>query len=302
MKLGVLCSIVRVEEKLIFDALRRRGVDFVKIDDRELIIDLHRRRYDVDLVLERSVNHSRALHTLKVLNDRGVRTINTWEVANTCGDKLLTTNALVAHDVPTPRTLVAYTAESALKAIDQLGYPVVLKPAVGSWGRLLARVNDRYAAEALLEHKETLGSYHHSTFYIQEFVQKPGRDIRSFVVGDRTICAIYRYSDHWITNTARGGRAQNCPVTNELDEVSVRAANAVGGGVVAIDLFETPSGLQVNEVNYTMEFRNSITVTGVEIHERLVDYVVAVGQETDRRSLGGGWSAGKQAVGVGPHV
>ncbi|MBI3262514.1 MAG: lysine biosynthesis protein LysX [Acidobacteria bacterium] len=282
MKLGVLCSIVRVEEKLIFDALRRRGVDFVKIDDRELIIDLHRRRYDVDLVLERSVNHSRALHTLKVLNDRGVRTINTWEVANTCGDKLLTTNALVAHDVPTPRTLVAYTAESALKAIDQLGYPVVLKPAVGSWGRLLARVNDRYAAEALLEHKETLGSYHHSTFYIQEFVQKPGRDIRSFVVGDRTICAIYRYSDHWITNTARGGRAQNCPVTNELDEVSVRAANAVGGGVVAIDLFETPSGLQVNEVNYTMEFRNSITVTGVEIHERLVDYVVAVGQETDR--------------------
>jgi [lysine-biosynthesis-protein LysW]--L-2-aminoadipate ligase len=278
LKLGVLCSIVRVEEKLIFDALRKRGIDFVKIDDRELIIDLHQRDYDVDLVLERSVNHSRALHTLKVLNDRGVRTINTWDVANTCGDKLLTTNALVKHDVPTPRTLVAYTAESALNAIDQLGYPVVLKPAVGSWGRLLARVNDRYAAEALLEHKETLGSYHHSTFYIQEFVQKPGRDIRSFVVGDRTICAIYRYSDHWITNTARGGRAQNCPVTDELQDVSVRAANAVGGGVVAIDLFETPSGLQVNEVNYTMEFRNSITVTGVEIHERIVDYVLAVGE------------------------
>lgn len=275
MKLGVLCSIVRVEEKLIFEALRKRGIEFVKIDDRELIIDLHQRDYDVDLVLERSVNHSRALHTLKVLNDRGVRTINTWEVANTCGDKLLTTNALVAHDVPTPRTLVAYTAESALNAIDQLGYPVVLKPAVGSWGRLLARVNDRYAAEALLEHKETLGSYHHSTFYIQEFVQKPGRDIRSFVVGDRTICAIYRYSDHWITNTARGGRAQNCPVTDELHDVSVRAAGAVGGGIVAIDLFETPSGLQVNEVNYTMEFRNSITVTGVEIHERIVDYVLA---------------------------
>lgn len=283
MKLGVLCSIVRVEEKLIFEALRSRGIDFAKIDDRALILDLHQREYDVDLVLERSVNHSRALHTLKVLNDRGVRTINTWEVANTCGDKLLTTNALVAHDVPTPRTLVAYTAESALEAIDRLGYPVVLKPAVGSWGRLLARVNDRYAAEALLEHKETLGSYHHSTFYIQEFIQKPGRDIRSFVVGDRTICAIYRCSDHWITNTARGGRAQNCPVTDELHDVSVRAARAVGGGIVAIDLFETPSGLLVNEVNYTMEFRNSITVTGVDIHERIVDYVVAVGEATGVR-------------------
>ena len=275
MRLGVLCSIVRVEEKLIFDAFRRRGVDFVKIDDRELIIDLHQRAYDFDVVLERSVNHSRALHTLKILNDRGVRTINSWEVANTCGDKLLTTNALVKHGVPTPRTYVAYTPESAIEAIERLGYPVVLKPAVGSWGRLLARVNDRHAAEALLEHKETLGSYHHSTFYIQEFVPKAGRDIRSFVVGDRTICAIYRYSEHWITNTARGGRAQNCPVTDELNDVSVRAANAVGGGVVAIDLFETPSGLQVNEVNYTMEFRNSISVTGVEIHERIVDYVLA---------------------------
>ena len=275
MRLGVLCSIVRVEEKLIFDAFRRRGVDFVKIDDRELIIDLHQRAYDFDVVLERSVNHSRALHTLKILNDRGVRTINSWEGANTCGDKLLTTNALVKHGVPTPRTYVAYTPESAIEAIERLGYPVVLKPAVGSWGRLLARVNDRHAAEALLEHKETLGSYHHSTFYIQEFVPKAGRDIRSFVVGDRTICAIYRYSEHWITNTARGGRAQNCPVTDELNDVSVRAANAVGGGVVAIDLFETPSGLQVNEVNYTMEFRNSISVTGVEIHERIVDYVLA---------------------------
>lgn len=284
MKLGVLCSLIRAEEKLIFDALRRRGVDFVKIDDRELILDLHNRTYDYDVVLERCINHSRALHTLKILNDRGVRTINTWEVANTCGDKLLTTNALIAHEVPTPRCYVAYTPESALEAIDRLGYPVVLKPAVGSWGRLLAKVNDRHAAEALLEHKQVLGSYHHSTFYIQEYVAKPGRDIRSFVVGDETICAIYRTSRHWITNTARGGLASNCPVTDALNDISRRAAAAVGGGVVAIDLFETDDGLTVNEVNYTMEFRNSIPVTGVPIHEKIVDYVArALEAEVGRR-------------------
>lgn len=284
MKLGVLCSLIRAEEKMIFDALRRRGVDFVKIDDRELILDLHNRTYDYDVVLERCLNHSRALHTLKILNDRGVRTINMWEVANTCGDKLLTTNALIAHDVPTPRCYVAYTPESALEAIDRLGYPVVLKPAVGSWGRLLAKVNDRHAAEALLEHKQVLGSYHHSTFYIQEYVAKPGRDIRSFVVGDETICAIYRTSRHWITNTARGGLASNCPVTDALNDISRRAAAAVGGGVVAIDLFETDGGLTVNEVNYTMEFRNSIPVTGVPIHEKIVDYVVrALEAEVGRR-------------------
>lgn len=286
MKLGVLCSIVRLEEKLIFKALRQRGVDYSIIDDRALVLDMHARDYPYDVVLERAINHSRALHTLKILNDRGVPTVNSWEVANTCGDKLLTTNALVAHDVPTPRTLVAYTPESALEAIERLGYPVVLKPAVGSWGRLLARVNDRYAAEALLEHKETLGSYHHSTFYIQEYIEKKERrDIRSFVVGDETICAIYRHSEHWITNTARGGVATNCPVTDELRDVSRRAAAAVGGGVVAVDLLESADrGLLVNEVNYTMEFRNSIKVTGVPIHERLVDYTLRVGEHSVTRA------------------
>ena len=276
MKIGILCSLIRKEEKLLFDEFRARGLVFDRIDDRELILDLHQRRWDFDVILERSINHSRALHTLKYLNDCGVKTVNSYDVASTCGDKLLTTMALIKHGVPTPRVFIAYTPEAALQAIEGLGYPVVLKPAVGSWGRLLSKVNDRDAAEAILKHKETLGSYHHSTYYIQEYIEKSGRDIRSFVVGDETICAIYRTSPHWITNTARGGIATNCPVTPELNDVSVRAAKAVGGGVVAIDVFETKDGLTVNEVNYTMEFRNSIDTTGVNIPGKVVDYVVEV--------------------------
>jgi len=155
----------------------------------------------------------------------------------------------------------------------------VIKPNTGSWGRLISKINDRDGAEAILEHKQILGSYHHSIFYIQEYVEKHGRDIRSFVVGDRCIAAVYRYSPHWITNTARGGKTENCPITDELHDLSVRAAKAVGGGVVAIDLFETPAGLSVNEVNYTMEFRNSITVTGVNIPAKVVDYVLEVGRK-----------------------
>jgi [lysine-biosynthesis-protein LysW]--L-2-aminoadipate ligase len=173
---------------------------------------------------------------------------------------------------------LAFTPESALQAIEELGYPVVLKPAVGSWGRLLSKVNDREAAEAILEHKEVLGSYHHSIFYIQEYIPKAGRDIRSFVVGDETICAIYRYSSHWITNTARGGKAENCPVTDDLNRLSLGAAKAVGGGIVAIDLFESDRGLLVNEVNYTMEFRNSIDTTGVNIPAKVIDYVLQTGR------------------------
>jgi [lysine-biosynthesis-protein LysW]--L-2-aminoadipate ligase len=277
MKIAVLCSRVRVEEKLIFNEFERRGVQFERMDDDQIVFDLHNNKYEYDVVLERSIHHSRALYTLKALNDFGIPTVNTAYVADICGDKFKTTQALIKHGVATPRTFMAFTPESALEALEQIGYPAVLKPAVGSWGRLISKVNDREAAESILEHKEILGSYHHSIFYIQEYINKPGgRDIRAFVVGDECICAIYRTSSHWKTNTALGGKASNCPVTPELADICVRAAKAVGGGVVAIDVFEDADGQYlINEVNYTMEFRNSIDTTGVNIPAHIVDYTIA---------------------------
>ena len=231
-----------------------------------------------DVVLERCVNHSRALASLRILADWGVATVNTVDVAEVCGNKLHTSSVLAKADIPTPRTFTAFTPESALAAIERVGYPVVLKPAIGSWGRLLSKVNDRDSAEAILEHKEILGTYHHSIFYIQEFVQKPLRDIRTFVVGDEVICGIYRHSQHWITNTARGAETANCEITPELEAISLDAARAVGGGVVAVDVVEDADrGFLILEVNYTMEFRNSIEPTGVDIPARIVDYVLEVG-------------------------
>jgi [lysine-biosynthesis-protein LysW]--L-2-aminoadipate ligase len=280
MKVGFLHSIIRKEEKLLLAELRdRKDVELVKIDDRQQFFDLHKNSFDIDVLLERCINHSRALHTLKIFQDHGVPTINTPEVAEVCGSKFLTTQALIKAGIRTPRCFLAFTPESALEAMDRLGYPCVIKPTTGSWGRLISKVNDRDAAEAILEHKQILGSYHHSIFYIQEYVDKKGRDIRSFVVGDKCIAAIYRYADHWITNTARGGSTTNCPISDELREISVQAAKACGGGVVAADVFETDQGYSVNEVNYTMEFRNSIDVTGVNIPGKIVDYVLEVGRK-----------------------
>ena len=280
VKVGILLSRVRVEEKLLIQELDARGVDYDTIDDRQVIFDIQQNGWqDYDVILERCISHSRAHYALLLYHDWGIPTVNTYEVANTCGNKLLTTSALVRAGVPTPKTKVAFTPESALEAIEELGYPVVLKPGVGSWGRLLSKINDREAAETVLEHKQVLGSYHHSIYYIQEYVEKPGRDIRAFVVGDETICAIYRSSPHWITNTARGGAASNCPVTPELNELCLAGARAVGGGVVALDVFEDPDrGLLVNEINYTMEFRNSIDTTGVNIPAKVIDYTLQVAE------------------------
>lgn len=280
MRVGFLHSLIRKDEKFLIEEFRKRpGVELQMIDDRELTFNLGKDHFDLDIILERAINHSRALHSLMLFESAGVPCVNHSQVALTCGDKLLTSRALARDGVPQPEVHIAFTEKSAIKAIEEMGYPVVIKPAVGSWGRLISKINDRDAAEAILEHKTILGSYHHSIFYIQKYVEKPGRDIRSFVVGDECIAAIYRSSEHWITNTARGGKAINCPVTAEIAEISLKAASAVGGGVVAIDLFESKDGLLVNEVNYTMEFKNSIDTTGVNIPAKIVDYVLQVARE-----------------------
>jgi [lysine-biosynthesis-protein LysW]--L-2-aminoadipate ligase len=272
-----------VEEKWLMAAFEQRGVDYDRIDDGEMVFDFDNGpglwgKYDA--VLLRSVSFMRGLYGAQMLNAWGIPTVNMAHVAATCGDKLATSAALKQAGVPQPRLRVAFTPEAALKAIEELGYPVVMKPIVGSWGRLLAKVNDRDAAEALLEHKDTLGSYQHSVFYVQEYIVKPGRDIRAFVVGDQTITAIYRKSPHWITNTARGGQGETCPVTPELDALCQAAAKAVGGGVLAIDVFEDEQrGLLINEINHTMEFHTTVPTTGVDIPGYIVDYTVAVAQQ-----------------------
>ena len=197
MKIAMLLSRVRIEEKLLLTAFEKRGQTVEILDDRKVVFDLHQNGWkSYNVVVERCVNHSRALYALRILNDWGIPTVNTYDVALICGNKLETTSALIRDGLPTPGCKIAFTPQSALEAIEQMGYPVVLKPAIGSWGRLLSKINDRESAEAILEHKQILGSYHHSIFYIQEYIDKPARDIRSFVVGDETIAAIYRYSDH----------------------------------------------------------------------------------------------------------
>jgi [lysine-biosynthesis-protein LysW]---L-2-aminoadipate ligase len=273
----MLYSIIRVEEKLLIRAAEKMGLEMAKIDDRECIFGLSNDIWHYDVVLERCISHSKALYALKFLNEYGIKTVNTYEVANCCGDKAFTSIAFEKNGIPTPKTFVAFEPESAIRALERIGYPAVMKPVVGSWGRLLAKIDNRNTAEAIIEHKEVLGSYLHQIYYVQEYVDKPQRDIRAFVVGDQTICAVYRESAHWITNTARGAKTVECKVTDELNDLCVRAAHAVGGGIIAVDVMETKSGAYtVHEANYTMEFRNSIVPTGIDIPQKILEYVVEV--------------------------
>lgn len=273
LTLGILHSTIREEEKLILTAAKKRGVKTQIIDVREEIFNPASYKANFDLALERCVSTVKGMYTARFLESLGIPVVNSSLVASVCEDKFLTSVVLQKAGVPTPPFALVFSIEQAKEAIGQLGgFPVVLKPNLGSWGRLLAKVNDVDSLEAIIEHKDVLGSPQQKTIYIQKFVHKPGRDIRAFVIDNEAICAIYRNSSHWITNTARGGVASNCLLTKELRSISKKASKAVGGGILAIDIFETENGLSVNEINHTMEFKNSEAPTGVSISGAVVDY------------------------------
>lgn len=275
--IAVLTSRVRVEEDLIFRALERRGIRYEHVDERRVSVALGAAGPRWRGVLNRIMSHTRSAYAARLFEAAGIPVLNSSSVIETCGDKIHTSLALAAAGLPVPRTVVSLTPRSALSAIESVGYPAVLKPAVGSWGRLLAKVNDRDAAEALVEHRESLPGPGHQVFYVQEYVEKGGRDIRAIVLGDAVVAAIHRGSSHWITNTARGAVASECRLTPELVKLALRAAVAVGGGAVAVDLIERPDGeLLVNEVNHTMEFHGLVAATGLDLADALVSYVVEV--------------------------
>lgn len=276
-RIGVVYDRLRPEERMLFDAFERNGVPFEKLYAPDLAVDFDALaslgRFDV--VLERSLSQTRGLALARLFEAAGATVVNSARVIELCGDKLATNAALARAGVPVPRSGVAFTREAVLELCERFGYPVVMKPTVGSWGRMVSRLSDRDAVEAVLEHKEVLGGPGHKVHYLQEYIRKPGRDIRAFVVGDQVIAAIYRNSEHWITNTARGAVATNCPVTPTIERISASAARAVGGGIVAVDLLESERGLLVIEVNHTMEFRNSVATTGVDIPAEVVRHAVA---------------------------
>jgi [lysine-biosynthesis-protein LysW]--L-2-aminoadipate ligase len=282
VNVGVLYSRIRRDEKLLLGELRERGHEVTKADVRKLSFGLDgppAAVADCDLVLDRCLATSRSVYASRLLEAAGVPVINGAETADVCADKVKNSLALSAAGVPTPATEVAFTVEQAMEVIESFGYPCVLKPVVGSWGRLMAKLESPAAAEAVLEHKATLGHYEHKVFYIQEFVEKPGRDIRVVAVDGEPVAAMTRSSDHWITNAAKGGTTRAFEPDDRVRELTAAASDAVGGGLLGVDLMETGDDYTVHEVNHTVEFKALNDAVDVDVPARVVDWLETVGAE-----------------------
>lgn len=286
MKLGIFYSHPRTEEKALFTAAENNPeVDLIKIKDNELELDLHKDSIfaECDVVLLRSVSHTKNYYASKYLESKGKVAINDFQTIKICGDKLITSLVLAEKNIPTPRTKACFDSGQALKTIEEWGYPVVMKPVVGSWGRLLSKINDRDAAETMLEHKKVLGGVTHSNlFYIQEYIEKTDkRDIRAVVVGDEIVAAMYRKADHWITNTAKGADTESFEITPEFEKLVLETAKAVSGktpacrqagSLLGVDLIETKEGLKVVEVNSGVEFHGIQEVTDLDIPKKIIEF------------------------------
>ncbi|MBM5804881.1 MAG: lysine biosynthesis protein LysX [Candidatus Verstraetearchaeota archaeon] len=277
-KLNILFDHMRWEEKALYTACEKKGVDFSLVDAEKIFFDLtsnSKPKEIGDVVVQRCVGHFRGMHATAALESYGVPVINRYSTAELCGNKVLNTLIFKRHGIPTPRTYMAFTVDSTLDALQELGYPAILKPVVGSWGRLVSLLNDRTSATVALEHREMMFPLY-QIYYAQEMVKRPPRDLRVFVIGDDVPVAIYRVitTDDWRSNTARGGRVERCPVTDELRELALKAANAVGGGVFGVDMMEEDGRLVVHEINSTVEFKNTVPATGVDIPGMIIDYAL----------------------------
>lgn len=277
--LTILYDTIRWEEKSLYEAAKKKGVEIDNVDIKNLRIRLNNgSTYADKIVLQRSVSYFKSVHATAALEGLGAQVINPLRVASITGNKLFAHMELQKAGIKTPKAISAFSEEAAIAALEEFGYPAVIKPVVGSWGRMIGLLRDKDAAKAVIEDREHMFPLYH-IYYFEEFVQRPPRDIRAIVVGDRVVAAIYRYSGdgQWKTNMALGGHAAACPVTKELEDICVKATKVLGGQIVGVDLMESDKdGLVIHEVNNTTEFKNTVRVTGVDIPGMMIDYALSL--------------------------
>ncbi len=273
---------LRWEEKELLDKALKLGYNAKLVDAKDLVFTTYNGSTKPfgSIVIQRCISHYRGLYITACLEALNIPVINRYRVAEICGNKLLCSLALAKHNVPTPKTHFVFSAEKAITVASNLGYPIVFKPIIGSWGRLVIPVKDREMMESIVEMREEMSNPLNKIYYLQEYIKRPPRDIRAIVIGDRVITAVYRYAaeGEWRTNIARGGKAELCPITKELEDICLKAADAVGGeGVLGVDLMEDESrGLLVHEVNNTVEFKGAASVSSVDIAQEIIRYAMRV--------------------------
>ena len=278
-KICIVFDRLRTEEKLLQKKAEELGYETSMIDAKITSFDTDSKpeNYDFgDVVLERCVSYYRGLHFTACLEFMDIPVINKFDVANTCGNKMITSMLLKKNNIPTPKTYFSFSAETALENFENIGYPLVIKPIIGSWGRSVMPIKDKDTADAVIENRQVTDGPQDRIYYLQEMIDRPPRDIRVITVGDQAVSAMYRKSSGGFkTNIALGADPELCEITKEIEDLCEKTSKAVGGGILGIDLMEDKErGLVVHEVNNTVEFKGLVKVSEKNIPKEMIDYAV----------------------------
>lgn len=282
VRICIIYDKLRFEEKKIYNDIQQKGFDATLIDGKSLIFDTESSKSDSrfgDIILQRVISYNRGLHLTYCLEQIGLPVVNSFSVSEICGNKLITSLILKKNNVPTPKTTFAFSTESARECMKKLGFPLVVKPIIGSWGRGVYQIKDQSMADMMLESRQENDNSFSRIYYFQELIDRPSRDIRCIVIGDQIVASVFRYSseNEWRTNVAVGGRTEMAPLTSELKEIVLKASNAVGGGILGVDLMEDKErGYLVHEVNNTVEFRGASAACKSDIAGAMTDFLIKI--------------------------
>ncbi|MCY0874193.1 MAG: lysine biosynthesis protein LysX [Acidianus infernus] len=278
MRVALVVDIIRQEEKMIVKSLNDKGIqyDVINVAQEPLPFNRALDRYDVALI--RAISMYRSLYSAAVFESVGVHTINSSEVITVAGDKILTYSKLFKAGVPIPDSIIAMSPDATLKAYEQIGFPLIDKPPIGSWGRMVSLIRDIFEGKTIIEHREMLGNSALKVHIVQEYIKEKNRDIRCIVIGKELLGCYARNipPNEWRANVALGGTPSPIIIDEKLRETALKAASVVNGEFISIDILEHSSkGYVINELNDTPEFKGFMLATGINVAEKLVDYIVS---------------------------
>ena len=284
MLVGILNNRITWEVKQLITEFEKNQIKYELLNNQKVYYRLSKEKdlkSNFDLILERSLSYLRGLYSCAILETKGYKVINNFECLTTSGNKLLTTLKLIEKKIPTPETCIAFKDRSAINAIEgNTGYPAIIKPIIGSWGRLIAKLEDYNSATANLECREIMGNIYQKIYYLQEYIPNPNSknptDIRVFVIGDKCVAAMARFSPEkdFRSNIAVGGTAEPIELSPELEKLSIQSSKAINGEIIGVDLMIKKGNLNVIEINGTPQFKGIASATKINIASEIVEYIM----------------------------
>ncbi|MEM1758609.1 MAG: RimK family alpha-L-glutamate ligase [Acidilobaceae archaeon] len=272
--MNLAVDIVRVEEELLIRAFSMRGLRPTIIYSNTLY-SIPEDRLSSSVVLVRNISAANSIYVAAITEASNGVAINPLRALIVGHDKILTYSTLVRNKIKIPQSIIALENSRLEDYVDDISYPIIDKPPIGSWGRLVSLVKTPTAFKEVIKHRSILANPQLRV----HIIQKPanlGSDIRCLVVGDSIAACMIRKGQlgEWRSNAALGGSVIPYKPSLEVEEAALKSATLVGAEIAGVDILHDDGDYYVNEVNVVPEFKALMKATSIDISEVIASYIL----------------------------